>query len=806
MKKILLSSSVVVGLGLLVACTESDVENNENVELSHQTNANIDVSVDKKLKFSETIEGQAVLKAKADAESAAEKFLAEQSLEAQKNNDEVETVAPKYISTTKGDYPRLILTRNDVELIKSEGSKSETFSNALKSLQDGVDLAIASPIDVPVPKDAGGGYTHEQHKRNYNTIYGAGVLYQLTGEDKYLQHAKALFMAYVELYPTLAEHPEKKEQSPGRLFWQSLNETVWLVYSIQGYDAIVDGLTIEERTLIEEKLLRPVAHFLSEESPQVFNKIHNHGTWAVAGVGMTGFVLNDQELVDKALLGLDEMGDAGFFKQLDALFSPDGYYTEGPYYQRYALMPFVLFAKAIHNNEPQHKIFEYRDGVLLKAIYATAHLSYNDFFFPINDALKDKGLDTIELVHGISIAYGITNDAALMDISKRQHTVSITGDGLKLAKGIDEGLAKPFPFKSMQLRDGKAGDEGALAIFRSGFEEGHQALVVKNTSQGMGHGHFDKLSWLYYDNGREIVTDYGAARFLNVESKYGGHYLPENDAWAKQTIAHNTLVVDGKSHFNGEWKESQKVAPTVRFTETGNNIDITQASRSKAYDDVLMTRTMALLKHKSLSKPLVVDVMKAQSDKPHRYDLPIHYKGHITNLTFPTKSASNAMAALGDENGYQYLWKRASGESGDSLPQITWINDAYFYTASYAKNDNQGFIFTQLGANDPDFNLRPEQAVIQRASSVKNHTFFTVLEKHGEYNPALEYTLDSDSNIQQLTLIEGEHVDFAQIDLKSGKQLGLAIAYTGDERSKHSIDVGGKTVSWTGHFSLFENN
>ena len=212
MKKILLSSGVVVGLGLLVACSDSDVESDTKTESSSQGNVNADASTNQELKFSETVEGKAVLKAKAEAESAAEKFLAQRSLKSQKEqvDDKKEVVVAKYVSTTEGDYPRLVLTQQDVEFIKSEGAKSETFSNALKSLQDEIDLAIASPIDVPVPKDAGGSYTHEQHKRNYKAIYGAGVLYQLTGEDKYLQHAKTLFMAYVELYPTLGEHPEKK--------------------------------------------------------------------------------------------------------------------------------------------------------------------------------------------------------------------------------------------------------------------------------------------------------------------------------------------------------------------------------------------------------------------------------------------------------------------------------------------------------------------------------------------------------------------------------------------------------------------
>ena len=73
----------------------------------------------------------------------------------------------------------------------------------------------------------------------------------------------------------------------------------------------------------------------------------------------------------------------------------------------------------------------------------------------------------------------------------------------------------------------------------------------------MSHGHFDKLSILFYDQGREIIQDYGAARFLNIEQKFGGRYLPENNTYAKQTIAHNTIVVDEESQFNGKMNQSQ---------------------------------------------------------------------------------------------------------------------------------------------------------------------------------------------------------------------------------------------------------
>src|SRR3712207_8242796 len=45
-----------------------------------------------------------------------------------------------------------------------------------------VDGMIRTGINVPVPRDPGGGETHEQHKRNYKAIQGSGMLYRITGD------------------------------------------------------------------------------------------------------------------------------------------------------------------------------------------------------------------------------------------------------------------------------------------------------------------------------------------------------------------------------------------------------------------------------------------------------------------------------------------------------------------------------------------------------------------------------------------------------------------------------------------------
>ena len=74
---------------------------------------------------------------------------------------------------------------------------------------------------------------------------------------------------------------------------------------------------------------------------------------------------------------------------------------------------------------------------------------------------------------------------------------------------------------------------------------------------GMEHGHYDKLSLMVYDQGRELLPDYGAARFLNIEQKDGGRYLPETKTYARQTIAHNTVVVDEKSDYDGDFATAE---------------------------------------------------------------------------------------------------------------------------------------------------------------------------------------------------------------------------------------------------------
>ena len=248
-------------------------------------------------------------------------------------------------------HPNLILTGSDVSEIRKELKTYPVFEKSFLEIKQAVDKIISLPVDVPLPADAAA-YTHERHKKNYTEMYHAGIVYQLTGDTKYAVFIKNMLLKYSELYPTLKRHPKAASESPGRLFWQSLNEYVWVVYTTQAYDCVYDFLKPEERSKIEQNVFRKMADFFTTERVHDLDLIHNHGTWSCAAVGMIGMVLNDKDLIEKALYGSDKSKRGGFIKQLETLFSPDGYYTEGAYYARYALMPFTCLPRLLITSCP----------------------------------------------------------------------------------------------------------------------------------------------------------------------------------------------------------------------------------------------------------------------------------------------------------------------------------------------------------------------------------------------------------------------------------------------------------------------
>ena len=702
-------------------------------------------------------------------------------------------------------HPVLILQHDAVPGILDGIQNYPLLNSSFLEAKEIADIAIEDGIVVPFPKDPGGGYTHEKHKQNYIEMYSSGIVYQLTKENKYADFVKDMLMEYQKLYPVLPLHPMQKNQAPGKLFWQGLNESVWLVYTIQAYDCIYDYLSEEERQLIEENLFRKMVHFFTVEDSYSFDRVHNHGTWAVAGVGMTGMVLRDSLMIRQALYSTKLDGSGGFLKQIDELFSPDGYYAEGPYYQRYALMPFILFAQALENNRPDLKIFEYKEGVLVKAVNTVLQLTnFNGNFYPINDAIKEKSWLTPELVFGTNIVYSLTGNKSLLSVAQIQGKVMISNEGLSVAKGIANNETEAFARNSMIIHDGQNGDKGGLALLRIGKDEDQSSVLFKFSSQGMGHGHFDRLGFLLYDKGREIIPDYGAARFINVVAKEGGRYLPENDSWAKQTIAHNTVVINEQSDFKGNLKKAEANSPQLIYADLENEkIKLVSATDSNCYEGAVLNRTMTFFEVEG--RRYLVDLFNITNQKTSTYDLPVYFNGLILETNFPYSKLTDYLV-LGDDNGYQHLLVEARAKALPATSTLTWMNGKGFYTMSALTHPGSEFFITRLGANDPNYNLRDQSGMMIRYPESRNTKLLTVIELHGDYNPVSETVLQSEGSIKNMQLISdpGNKV-LVQLELKSGKNIQLLLDLNFGNSSLNEIQFKGGTISWEGNYKLLIN-
>ncbi|KAA3637697.1 MAG: heparinase, partial [Bacteroidetes bacterium] len=649
------------------------------------------------------------------------------------------------------------------------------------------------------------------------------------GDEKYAIYVRDMLLAYAKMYPELPLHPTKRSYATGKIFWQCLNDANWLVYVSQAYDCIYHFLSEQEREKLEKDLFKPFADFLSIGNPQFFNRIHNHSTWANAAVGMIAIVMEDSVLLNRALYGLQkdnipedlrdddngfiklkDQNEAGFLAQLDHSFSPDGYFTEGPYYLRYAIFPFLKFGKALVNNQPELDILAYRDSILKKSVYALLHQTDpNGLFFPINDAQKGMSWRAREVITAVdNIYYHCGQDADLLSIAQLQNRVLLDETGMAVAKAIQSGKAASLKLNSMLFTDGNNGDEGGLAILRSFNEnENETCLVMKFTAQGMGHGHFDKLTYALYDETGEVIQDYGSARWVNIDQKGGGRYLPENKTFAKQTVAHNTVTINEVSHFEGKVEKGEKHSPDLHFFKADNKDFLAISARDNhAYPGVEMQRTLALVKDEHFRNPLVIDVFRVSADTEKQMDFPLWFHGHLLSTSATLKTNVSALKPLGEKYGYQHLWHEASGFPDQPFHQMTWFANGKFFTVSSTTEKGDEIILARGGANDPNFNLRHDPVYIHRKSSVKDAIFINIIESHGTYNPVSEIPLSPFATVSSVDILyDSGKYTIVSLSKENGLKWELAIAnLNNSETANHSLEANGVIYKWKGPITLIK--
>ncbi|MHA2708209.1 heparinase II/III domain-containing protein [Vibrio owensii] len=710
----------------------------------------------------------------------------------------------------------ILLTEAEVELLRKEVGKPSLMGKSIEANRKELEAFMRLPLDVPGHGEAGG-YEHNRHKQNYTYMNLAGRLFLITQEEKYAQFVKDLLAIYAEKYLTFDFHVQKNTNPTGRLFHQILNEHCWLMFTSLAYSCVASVMTEEERTAVVERIFEPMLDMFTVKYAHDFDRIHNHGIWAVAAVGICGLAIGKPEYLEMSVYGQDRDDTGGFLAQISQLFAPSGYYMEGPYYHRYAIRPTCVFAEVVHRHMPEVDIYNYKDKVIGNTVQAMLATAYPNGEFPaLNDASRTMSITDMGVQVAVSVYskhYGM--DDNILGMAKIQNAVWMHPCGLELSQAYDKAIADreigmPF-WPSVELNEGPTGNNGAQGFIRMQDKTGDVSQLVMNYGQhGMGHGNFDTLGITFFNRGQEVLREYGFCRWVNVEPKFGGRYLDENKSYARQTIAHNAVSIDEQCQNGFDVDRADSVHGLPHFFKVeGTEINGMSAFANDHYPNTDMQRSVFMLNLDELEAPLLLDLYRIEGEGEHQYDYSHQYDGQIVRTNFDYQSFGE-LSTLGDDFGYQHLWKVASGKVQNTA-LVSWLQNNTYYTwlgtsSSAKQNGDNKVIFTRTGANDPSFNLRSEPAFILRSKG-ESTLFASVLETHGYFNEEFEQSVNARGQVKDIRVV-GYNAVGSIVEITTKKSLVTVMISNvlgADDQTPHQVELNGTTYSWNGFYSLEVN-
>lgn len=360
-----------------------------------------------------------------------------------------------------------------------------------------------------------GAWWREMNGRNASACQQLGLLWQLTGEEAYRDKVRTLLMGYADVYPGYEIHGGIPHNGPGKMNAQTLCEANCILDMALGYDFIQHSLTDDERQHISRNLLRCAATFLqAHRSPQ----IHNHEVKISAALGVLGFVLEDEDLLEFAV-----NAPYGLRWQLEHGLLAEGLWFEGSvHYHYYALQGFFAFEKLARGTR-----WSLLDGPWYPQMLSfPLSLLLPDGTFPrLNDCIA--GQEKLHHRDLYEFAWFIWRDpqyAAVLHFTEAQPDERQTL--LWRDSPLPETTSDLIPQQSLFAPG------AGLTLWRRPQQQ--QAVLIKHSPWGGEHDHYDRLSLMLWQRDGWLLPDLGT-------TGYGAkmHY-----DYYKNSATHNTLTVN----------------------------------------------------------------------------------------------------------------------------------------------------------------------------------------------------------------------------------------------------------------------
>ncbi|MGQ9455658.1 MAG: heparinase II/III domain-containing protein [Armatimonadota bacterium] len=449
------------------------------------------------------------------------------------------------------------------------------------------EVFVGDPDDPS--RDYDGCAISDVHTQWSRAIRDLGVAYQVTGDLRYANKAREILLAYAGVYNSYPLHTVRGEAKVGggKVGAQSLDESVWLIPVCQGADLIWNVLSEDDRRLIAENL------FISAVKEVILPHklgIHNIQCWKNSAVGLVGFLLGDEELIESAINDPEQ----GYWAQLAKGVTADGQWWEGAwgyhFYTMWALWPLTEAARNCGINLYGPELRRMFDAPIKFAMPNLRLPAFNDS--------RESDLKASRGIYELGYArYADPNYLELLHVGERDSDYALW-------------FGEPIlPSPSSQARRSANYPASGYAILVRGEGEDASWLCLKYGPHGGGHGHPDKLSFVLYARGEVVAVDPGTAY-------YG---LPIQADWFRTSLAHNTLVINETSQNPTEGK-------LISFGSS-DGADYVVVDAGPVYEGVRFVRTVVIL-----SRDLIIVADQILADRPCTIDIAYHQRGEWVEL------------------------------------------------------------------------------------------------------------------------------------------------------------------------------